>query len=62
MRNRQGVRAENGGEPCSGTYEDYQPCNQHECFETIEDSALGEWTAWSACSNPCNGHKEPSMA
>ncbi|XP_061197855.1 SCO-spondin-like isoform X2 [Saccostrea echinata] len=43
-----------GGSNCSGTWEETQTCNDHNC---PVHGGFGDWTQWSACSRTCGSGK-----
>ncbi|XP_048238540.1 thrombospondin type-1 domain-containing protein 7A-like isoform X1 [Haliotis rufescens] len=61
-----GVRCKTIGETrLAGTFPDDSLCNQHERLEENQvcllpcpgDCVFSDWTAWTACTQPCNGRQ-----
>jgi len=50
------VTSRGDGRQCEGKLQDWEPCNSDPCGDNVNCS-FGKWELWSACSQPCNGHK-----
>lgn len=47
---------QSGGIGCRGVFEDFRSCQVTSCSAGGQDCSFGMWSAWGACSAPCNGH------
>eukprot|EP00928_Gymnodinium_smaydae_P017931 TRINITY_DN16839_c0_g1_i1.p1 TRINITY_DN16839_c0_g1~~TRINITY_DN16839_c0_g1_i1.p1 ORF type:complete len:1540 (+),score=305.14 TRINITY_DN16839_c0_g1_i1:64-4620(+) len=45
------------GKPAEGEYREMASCNEDVPCIKKQDCQVGEWTAWTNCSEPCNGVK-----
>uniref|UniRef100_A0A7S1LSJ6 Spondin-like TSP1 domain-containing protein n=1 Tax=Alexandrium catenella TaxID=2925 RepID=A0A7S1LSJ6_ALECA len=49
--------AENGGAMCEGKLQELQMCNEFSCATTTAECVMGEWEAWTGCTNAHDGTK-----